>query len=285
LPLTLAAELIHRTIWYPTILGVLVVVAGITLFVGSIYLILGTNMGARLGFLVTFTGLMGFMVLLTSLWITTASPRNTLRGSVPEWKVKEVVPNIAKAKTEAVQHIQRTGHSVSPIEAANVKAAVDAALVTKQDTAIEKFTAEDNKFAIYEDVTKYLTPKTYERGGSNPSFLDFQFTHTPKYAVVRFCGTAPNTEPFGVAPDTPACAADGTPEAENNGFVVLEYDLGDVRLPPTIAFFSSIILFGLGLLMLKWYEKDRKAEVEARAAAAAASAERTPARTREPVNA
>ena len=43
----------------------LVVVAGIVLFCGSIYLLLGTNLGARLGFLVAFTGLMGFMVVLT----------------------------------------------------------------------------------------------------------------------------------------------------------------------------------------------------------------------------
>ena len=32
---------------------------GIGLFCGSIYLLLGTNLGARLGFLVAFTGLMG----------------------------------------------------------------------------------------------------------------------------------------------------------------------------------------------------------------------------------
>ena len=37
----------------------------IVLFCGSIYLLLGTNLGARLGFLVAFTGLMGFMVILT----------------------------------------------------------------------------------------------------------------------------------------------------------------------------------------------------------------------------
>jgi thiosulfate reductase cytochrome b subunit len=82
---TLASELLEKTLWYPTILGVLVVVAGIALFVGSIYLLLGTNLGARLGFLVTFTGLMGFMVVLTLLWCTTASPLNTLKGRIPEW--------------------------------------------------------------------------------------------------------------------------------------------------------------------------------------------------------
>ena len=50
--------------------------------------------------------------------------------------------------------------------------------------------------------------------------------------------------------------------------MILERDLGSVRQPPMIAFFSSVILFGLGLLGLYWFEKDRKA---AKAAAEAAS--------------
>ena len=50
--------------------------------------------------------------------------------------------------------------------------------------------------------------------------------------------------------------------------MILERDLGSVRQPPLVAFISSVILFGLGLLGLHWYEKDRKA---AKAAAEAAS--------------
>jgi len=277
---TLANTAIERSLWYPTILGVLVVVAAVVLFMGSIYLMLGTNMGARVGFLATFTGLMGLMVVLTSLWVTTASPLNTLRGSVPKWEIKEVVTNPAKAKTEAVRNIKQDGVKVDTIEAANVKAAVDEGLVTKVDTAVEKFTPEDNQFAKFTLVTDYLVTTTWEIGGSQPSWLDGQFTHSPKYAVVQFCGTADNTQPFGVAPDTPSCAADGTENAKNNGYVVLEYNLGDVRLPPIIAFISSVILFVLGLLMFGWYEKDRRAEV-----AAQSETTTTPARTREPANA
>ena len=48
--LVLAQEQIDKTLWYPTILGILVVVAGIVLFCGSVYLLLGTNLGARLGY-------------------------------------------------------------------------------------------------------------------------------------------------------------------------------------------------------------------------------------------
>lgn len=277
---TFANTAIERSLWYPTILGVLVVVAAVVLFVGSIYLMLGSNLGARVGFLATFTGLMGLMVVLTSLWVTTASPLNTLRGSVPKWEIKEVVSNPSKSSIEAVRNIKQDGTKVEAIEAANVKAAVDEGLVTKVDTAVEKFTAEDNKFAKFTLVTDYLVTNTWETGGSRPSWLDGQFRHTPKYAVVQICGTAENTQPFGVAPDTPACAADGTDRAKKNGYVVLEYNLGDVRFPPLVAFISSVILFVLGLLMFGWYEKDRRAEIAAQSETA-----KTPARTREPVNA
>jgi len=280
---TLGAELTNPSLWYPTILGVLVVVAGVTLFVGSIYLILGTNMGARLGFLVTFTALMGFMVVLTSLWITTASPLNTLKGSVPAWEIKQVVPSLKKANVAEVRNVQKDGHKVDAIEQANVKAAVDAGLITKVSNAIQTFTPEDTKFALYDLVTDYLVVSTYEIGGSKPSWLDFQFRHTPRYAVVQFCGVAPNTQPFGVAPDTPTRAADGTDEAAHNGYVILEFNLGDVKFPPLVAFASAALLFTLGLLMLHWWEKDRKA-LAARASAATAPTSTTPERVREPAN-
>lgn len=274
--------LTERSLWYPTILGVLVVVAGVVLFVGSIYLMLGTNMGARLAFLAVFSGLTGFMVVLSALWVTTASPLNTIKGGIPKWEVVEVVDQPAKSKVEEVRRIEDKGTTVPTIEAANVKAAVDAVLVTKVDNAVEKFTPEDNRFAVYDSVTDYQAVTTWETGGSDPSFLDFQFTHTPKYAVMEFCGNAPNTQPFGVAPDVPTCAAPGTEEAKQNGYVVLEYNLGDIRLPPIVTFFGSVVLFVLSLLMFNWFESDRK---KAAAAAAAATAQAGAPRVRETVDA
>ena len=64
-------------------------------------------------------------------------------------------------------------------------------LVTVQPTAIEKPTPEDNKFAKFDKVTDYQTVNTYEIGGSDPEFLDFQFTHKPLVAVVEVCAVQP----------------------------------------------------------------------------------------------
>jgi len=79
----LAAE--KKTLWDPTILGVLTVLSGIVLFCGSVYLLLATNVGARLGFLLSAAALSGIMVLLSTLWLTSATPLNSPKGRISQW--------------------------------------------------------------------------------------------------------------------------------------------------------------------------------------------------------
>jgi hypothetical protein len=269
--LILAQETFDKTLWYPTILGILVVVAGLMLFCGSIYLLLGTNLGARLGFLVAATGLAGFMVILSILWVTTSSPLNTLKGRIPEWNMQQFVSQLENAKNPDLRKVSMKD-KVDTIEAANVKAAVDDRLVTKQPTAVEKPTPEDNKFAKFDKVTDYQTVNTYEIGGSDPEFLDFQLTHKPLHAIVQVCAVKPTDTPFGVPPPKPEC----DPTSSKNGFVILERDLGQLRLPPILALICSLVLFGLGLLGLHWRERDEQELAKQREAGGPAP---VPART------
>lgn len=74
-----------KTLWDPTILGVLTVVSGVVLFCGSTYMLLATNLGARLGFLLSAAALSGLMVLLSTLWLTTATPLNSPKGRISRW--------------------------------------------------------------------------------------------------------------------------------------------------------------------------------------------------------
>ena len=280
LPL-LASELTSKSIWYPTILGFLVVIAAITLFAGSVYLLLSTNLGARLGFLVAFTGLMGFMVVLTSLWIVTASPLNTLKGRIPSWKAVEIVNDPSAAKTPEVRDIQTAGKKVDVVEASNVKAAADENLI-----AVEALPGEaqitQQAFARFQAVTEYQVLNTYEIGGSNPNPLDLEITHTPKFAVIEFCEVVDPTSlvPFGVAPPPANCKS----SSDKSGFIVLKRDLGSLRVPPIVAWISSILLFGLGLLLLHWREKDERA-AKRRATAEAEATTETAATTPVPANA
>jgi hypothetical protein len=133
-----------------------------------------------------------------------------------------------------------------------VKAAVDENLV--QAESLPGHAAEPNKFARFEDVTKYKIVQTYETGGSKPNPLDFELTHKPLFAVVEFCPVLDREITFGVPPPDPVCA-----KKEPHQFIILERDLGSLRIPPTVAFISSLLLFVLGLLALHWYERDQQA--------------------------
>jgi hypothetical protein len=99
---------------------------------------------------------------------------------------------------------------------------------------------------------------TYEQGGSKPNPLNFEFTHKPLFAVAQFCEVEPPDPikyPFGVAPPkNPACLDGST----KSGWMILERDLGSLRVPPMVAFFAFLVLFILGLLALHWRERDEQ---------------------------
>ena len=50
--------------WAPEIRGIIFVTIGVVALCGSVYLVLGTNLGFRLGFLVAMAGLFGWMLIL-----------------------------------------------------------------------------------------------------------------------------------------------------------------------------------------------------------------------------
>ena len=69
--------------WELELRGMLTVIIGTSVLMGSVYLILGTNMGARLGFIVTLTGFAGWMALMGGIWWIYGIG---LKGAAPEWK-------------------------------------------------------------------------------------------------------------------------------------------------------------------------------------------------------
>jgi len=76
----------------PGIRGILVVAVGVGVLMGSTYLLLATNVGARLGLLLTFTGLFGWLTILTLIWWITP-PAIGPRGNNASWKPVEIYTN------------------------------------------------------------------------------------------------------------------------------------------------------------------------------------------------
>lgn len=93
-----ASETIEKTTFYPTVLGWMVVISGIGMFFGSTYLLLATNVGSRLGFLLVGAVASGFIMILGLLWTTTATPINVFKGRQAQWKAIAIVQS-EKART------------------------------------------------------------------------------------------------------------------------------------------------------------------------------------------
>jgi hypothetical protein len=237
-----------HNIWNPTIIGILTVAAAIGLFCGSVYLLLATNLGGRLGFLVAFAGLTGFMFLLATLWWTSGnSGIDPPHGHSPQWNVIEVVSSPDQSKIKEVQQIASKGRAVTSDQLTNLKPAIDAAIVPAQSVNGE--TPPTRPFATlgYSTTTDYIADepflKSYEIGGGTKNI----FWHNHQYAAVEICTAQQNVTP-------PACDP-----LQPTHYVVLSHDLGTLRQPVAAYWFLSLLLFISALLGLHWREQDERA--------------------------
>lgn len=75
--------------WEPEIRGALVVLVGSAVLFGSVWLILSTNIGSRVGTLNALAGFFGWMIIMGVVWWIYGA--NVLVGDSPTWVPKEAV--------------------------------------------------------------------------------------------------------------------------------------------------------------------------------------------------
>ena len=90
----------------PNIRGVLVVLVGVVVLCGSVYLLLATNTGVRNGFLIALAGLFGWMFSMGLIWWIYGIG---LRGTDPSWIAKEI--NFTRDDPVATQVVQKLPRS------------------------------------------------------------------------------------------------------------------------------------------------------------------------------
>lgn len=89
----------------PHIRSILVVLTGFVILCGSVYLLLLTNVGSRLGFLVAAAGLFAWMFILGITW-TLTPPAIGPRGHTPTWEVIDIAyGDPAGAASDVVQDL------------------------------------------------------------------------------------------------------------------------------------------------------------------------------------
>ena len=241
----------EKTLWDPTILGVLVVLSAVGLFCGSVYLLLSTNMGARLGFLVSAACLSGFIVLLSGLWITTATPLNSPHGLLAGWDPVEVLDDPSESAIPSVREVRERGTRIdSEDDLGQLRPGAEAALVRPDPTDPEA--PEPSPFAEFQSSVAFLTDfegyESYEVGGGTRNV----FWHHPRYAVMQYCPVRPT------AVDTTEPVAPTCDPLADRPYLVMRYDYGTLRQPPWIYLGVSLVFFVLSLLGLHWHEKDAR---------------------------
>lgn len=81
-------DLLAALSWDPGFRGILTVVVAVTILCGSVFLILATNNGVRLGFLLALTGFCGWLFVMGIIWSMYGIG---YKGLAPTWKVVDVV--------------------------------------------------------------------------------------------------------------------------------------------------------------------------------------------------
>jgi hypothetical protein len=88
----------------PTIRGILAVLVGVVVLMGSVYLLLATNTGNRLGFLLALTGFFGWMAIMGAIWWIYGIG---MQGESPSWEVVEYnAGDVEQAVTDRVTELE-----------------------------------------------------------------------------------------------------------------------------------------------------------------------------------
>ena len=241
--------------WDPQIRAILVVVLSLVVLPGSIYLILGTNLGARLGFLVAMAGVFGWMMIMAIIWAVYGIG---YVGDSPSWELREVVRS--DDPQQLTSAVVEDAHDLSTW---NKLPADDPKRGEAQAEASAGIAGDDAPLKAFEAESDYIVVNAYDKGGRGDSWFDqnIPFSHPPHYAIVQVQKVKEVDVPFGETP--PKAEADPSAPVIS---VILERDLGDKRLPPVLVAIGSGIIFGVTCNVL--HRRD-KAVMAARLAAAA----------------
>ena len=230
--------------WEPELRGLLTVVIGAVILMGSVYLILATNMGSRLAFLVTLTGLAGWMMLMGATWWIYGIG---LRGPDPSWAgvpgatvlqdtqslrsggalvVLPEIPDDATPPEEAAlvgdQLLEEGWILLDPASPAFGQAQASAQTFFEEEGAFES--------------GQYVVTDIYDIGGARFPLiagreeLDFiAFWHEPHYVLVEAAPLVPVRVEEGRAPVSPQID-----DEVQRQYVYMIRDLGARRQPAVV---------------------------------------------------
>jgi hypothetical protein len=268
--------------WDPQIRGILSVLVGVVVLMGSIYLLLSTNVASRLGFLLALTAFFGWMTIHGMVWWI-YPPGQGPSGRIPGWDVQEIVyGDLSQSLNSKVHDIDTSGlpdsvdlNKATPEDVAKVSEenadklnewtllpASDASRGEAQ-TALEALLVAGEVPGLEDPSTRVFT-YTFETGGKPQRESDgvwdritnrvtntLRITNPTHYAVVQFKPAKPQVAVAGQPPPVPA----PDPDAQVISAVLVR-DIGQRRLPAALITTGSAIMLGLLCYML--HVRDRR---------------------------
>ena len=254
--------------WEPELRGILTVLIGTAVWMGSVYLILGTNLGARLGFIVALTGLMGWMALMGGIWWIYGIG---LKGDDASWQPVEGRTVIQEAEllhtagvleeptefpddadpmaTSEIVRDEITAQGWSEVASSAPEfgqAQASAEVFLEEEGALEAGTYAVTAVYEVDPPAESAWPKL----GRNGEFDQIAFFHKPYYTLVEVAPFEPLLTEPGRAPTAPEID-----ESRQRQYVYMIRDLGSLREPAAYITIGSTIAF----LALCWllHRRDR----------------------------
>ena len=241
--------------WDPQIRGSLILLTAVVILCGSVWMLLATNVGARLGFLLAVAGLTGWMMLLGIMWTVTPSTTGP-KGRDPRWVVEGVVAgDIGPTAPKPLRASLQDEKVWKELPAADPQRA-------EIETAASEFLSSDEGAAAYgiKGTADFIVDDAWDRGGEAEgpfgvlNFPPFDVFHQAHYAAFRVQPTVEQEVVPGEAPPEPRADPDKDPLT-----VLLVRDLGNRRLPVFLFAVGSGILFGVTLYVLHRRDKEAMA--------------------------
>ena len=241
--------------WEPGLRGIVVVLISVVVLIGGTYLVVGTNVGARLGFLIVIASFFGWMATMAAIWWTYGIG---LKGPEPFWFPAEPITIVRDPSFLVGAEILQATPAISndPIaNAASVATELQAEgwnLLDEADPQRGQAVAASD--SILENEAKefpagsYISVAVYDRGGERwpkigESLDFFAFFHKPRYALVEVAPVVPQRVEPGRAPARPVVDT-----AQPHRYVHMLRDLGAKRQPAMLITLGSGLIF----LMLCW---------------------------------
>ena len=248
--------------WEWELRGTLIVIMAVTVLCGSLYLVLATNLGARLGFLVALSALAGWMFIMGAVWWTYGKG---LLGPDPTWQPvagKTVIRDPGSLHEVGIVEVPFTPTADPAADAVAVQGLVEHTW-SQLNSALPSFAQAGSAGSVFLEESgayaagEFQVMNVFEKGGErSPTFWDkridyFAFFHKPHYALVEIAPLVPQREEPGRAP---ARAVIDT--SRPHEYVYMIRDMGSRRKPAAIICISSLVIF----LTLCWmlHTRDRR---------------------------